>query len=72
MQQSLTRAVIYARYSCHNQRDVSIDQQLEACRKFARRQDIQIVGIYDDRAVTGTSDRRPGFQRMIRDAEQGG
>lgn len=72
MQQSLTRAVIYARYSCHNQRDVSIDQQLEACRKFARRQDIQIVGVYDDRAVTGTSDRRPGFQRMIRDAEQGG
>ena len=28
-------AVIYARYSSHNQRDVSIEQQVEACRKHA-------------------------------------
>lgn len=28
-------AVIYARYSSHNQRDVSIEQQIEACRKYA-------------------------------------
>ena len=67
-QQALSRAVIYARYSCHSQRDVSINQQMEACKKFAQRQGIQIVGSYDDRAVTGTSDRRPGFQRMIQDA----
>ena len=72
MKQSLSRAVIYARYSCHNQRDVAIDQQVNACRKFAQRQGIEIVGTYDDRAMTGTSDRRPGFQRMIQDAEQGG
>lgn len=71
-QQNSARAVIYARYSCHNQRDVAIDQQVNACRKFAQRQGIEIVGTYDDRAITGTSDRRPGFQRMIRDAEKGG
>ena len=65
------RAVIYARYSSHNQRDVSIDQQVKACRKFADRQDIEIVNIYDDRALTGTSDRRPGFQQMIKDAAKG-
>lgn len=63
-------AVIYARYSSHSQRDVSIDQQIRACQKFADAQGIRIVNIYEDRATTGTNDRRPGFQRMIRDAEK--
>lgn len=64
------QAVIYARYSSHAQRDVSIEQQLKACRIFAERNGIEIVDTYEDRALTGTSDRRPGFQRMIRDAER--
>lgn len=62
-------AVIYVRYSSHSQRDVSIDQQIRNCRLFAQRQSIQIVNIYEDRALTGTNDNRPGFQQMIRDAE---
>ena len=62
------RAVIYARYSSHSQRDVSIDQQIKACRRFADQQDIEIVSVYEDRATTGTNDRRPGFQQMILDA----
>ena len=65
------RAVIYARYSSHSQRDVSIDQQLKACQQFAKRQDIEIVKIYDDRATTGTNDSRPGFQKMMKDAAKG-
>lgn len=68
---TLRTAVIYARYSSHSQRDVSIDQQLKACRKFAELQDIQVVGVYEDRATTGTNDRRPGFQKMIGDAAKG-
>lgn len=63
-------AVIYARYSSHNQRDVSIDQQVKADREFADRQELKIVGIYADRAMTGTNDRRPEFQRMIEDAKK--
>ena len=63
--------VIYARYSSHSQRDVSIDQQIRACRQFAERQGIRIVHVYEDRAITGTNDRRPGFQEMIRDAKDG-
>lgn len=63
-------AVIYARYSSHSQRDVSIEQQIRACRRFADQLGIEIVEIYEDRALTGTSDRRPGFQKMIRDAEK--
>ena len=58
-------AVLYCRYSSHNQRDTSIDQQIKACEAFAQRENIKIVQIYADRAMTGTNDRRPQFQRMI-------
>lgn len=68
--ENLRRAVIYARYSSHSQRDASIEQQVAACRRFAERQDIQIIDIYEDRATTGTNDRRPGFQKMVKDAER--
>lgn len=68
----MPNAVIYARYSSHAQRDVSIDQQVDACMAFARRGSIDVVGTYADRAISGTSDRRPAFQRMIADAKTGG
>lgn len=68
---SALRGVIYPRYSSHSQRDVSIDQQIRACRTFAERHGIEIVGVYEDRATTGTNDRRPGFQQMMTDAEKG-
>ena len=64
-------AVIYARYSSHNQRDVSIEQQVEACMKYAKDSGLNVVDTYADRAITGRSDRRPNFQRMMRDAEAG-
>lgn len=66
----MQKAVIYARFSSHAQKDVSIDQQLHACRAYAERQDLEIVGIYEDRAISGTSDQRPGFQRMIADSSK--
>ena len=64
-------AVIYARYSSHAQRDASIDQQLAVCRAFAARGGIDVVDVYTDRALTGTNDNRPGFRRMIADAQKG-
>lgn len=63
------RAVIYARYSSHAQRDVSIDQQIKVINEFAAREDLLIVDVYADRAISGTTDRRPEFQRMIEDAK---
>lgn len=62
-------AVIYARYSSHNQRDVSIEQQVNACRKYAQVHDLDVIRVYDDHAMTGTNDNRPEFRRMIRDSE---
>lgn len=64
-------AIIYARYSSHNQRDVSIEQQIEACRKHAAELGLTITDTYEDRAISGRTDNRPAFQRMMRDAEGG-
>ena len=64
------RAVLYCRYSSHAQREVSIDQQIAACRSFADRLGISILKIYEDHALSGTSDRRPAFQRMISEAAE--
>ena len=64
------RGVLYCRYSSHAQREVSIEQQIHACRAFADRLGIEIVEIYEDHAISGTSDRRPAFQRMISEAAE--
>lgn len=61
-------AVIYARYSSSSQRDVSIEQQVNACRKYAADNGYEVAKVYDDHAMTGTNDHRPEFQRMIRDS----
>lgn len=63
--------VIYARYSSHNQNDASIEQQVHECTTFAKERALHIVDIYSDRAVSGKTDRRPGFQRLMHDAESG-
>ena len=66
------KAVIYARYSSHAQRDVSIEQQFDACGKFAADGNYTIVERYADRAISGKTDNRPQFQRRMRDAHKGG
>lgn len=63
--------VIYARYSSHAQKDASIEQQLRVCRQYAHDYDMRVVGEYCDHALSGTSDKRPEFLRMIRDAAKG-
>ncbi len=62
--------VIYARYSSHSQTEQSIEGQLHDCYAYAERNGYQVVGEYIDRALTGTKDDRPDFQRMMRDAEK--
>ncbi len=62
-------AVIYARYSCDQQTEQSIDGQLRVCEDYAQRNGILILNTYIDRAMTGTNDNRPDFQRMIKDSK---
>jgi DNA invertase Pin-like site-specific DNA recombinase len=64
------KAVIYARYSSHNQTEQSIEGQLRDCYQFAERNGIVIVNEYIDRAQSGTKDDRPAFQKMIQDSEK--
>ena len=61
-------AVIYARYSSHGQTEQSIEGQLRDNYAWAKQQGVNIVGEYIDRALSGTKDQRPDFQRMIEDA----
>ena len=63
------RAAIYARYSSDNQREASIEDQVEVCRRYAVVQGWEIVEVYPDRALSGTSRFRPAFQQMQVDAE---
>lgn len=65
------RAIIYARYSCDNQREESIEGQLRECKVFAERKEFTLVGTYIDRAVSAKTDNRPEFQRMIKDSAKG-
>ena len=61
-------AVIYARYSSERQTEQSIEGQIRDCNEYAERNDIVIVDMYIDRAMTGTNDKRNEFQRMLRDS----
>ena len=62
--------VIYARYSSHNQKEESIEQQIEECTAFAETNGITVTHIYADKAISGRTDRRTEFQRLMRDAEK--
>ena len=68
----MKNAVIYARYSSDRQNEMSIEGQIEECRRYASEHDLLIVQEYIDRAQTATTDKRPGFLRMIDDSENGG
>lgn len=66
----MDNVVIYARYSSDKQTEQSIEGQLRYCYQYAEQHDYRVVGEYIDRAISGTSDRRPQFQQMISDAEK--
>lgn len=61
-------AVIYARYSSDRQTEQSIEGQLRECYAFAKANDIAVIDTYIDRAISGKTDNRPAFQKMIEDS----
>ena len=66
------RAVIYARYSSSNQRDASIEDQIEICRRYIEREGWTLAGSYEDRKLSGEAAMlRPGFLRLTTDARTG-
>ncbi len=65
----MKKAVIYARYSHDSQREESIDAQIRAIRKYAANKEIEIIKIYADHGVSGRSDDRDEFLKMIRESK---
>lgn len=65
------RAAIYARYSSENQRDASVEDQIRLCNERIKREGWTLVGTYTDRAVSGASALRPGYQKLLQDIRAG-
>src|SRR6516164_2247935 len=63
-----SRAVIYARYSSELQSDTSVDDQVRLCRDLIERHGWVYLHAYADRAISGASTLRPGYQRLLEDA----
>lgn len=67
----ITYVVAYARFSSDNQREESIDAQLRAIRSYCDQKGYVLLDTYVDEARSATTDDRPSFQRMVRDAATG-
>lgn len=61
-------AVIYARFSCSKQSEMSIDDQIRVCRNWCVREGYEVVAVYSDYAISGRTDDRPEFQKMVSNA----
>ena len=63
---------IYARYSSDLQRDASIEDQVRVCRARADREGWLVHDIYTDRAISGATTLRPGYQALMAALRVGG
>ena len=63
-----TNAVIYARYSSASQREASIEDQIRICKEYAANNNLVVIQVYSDYAVSATTDDRANFQVMIKQA----
>lgn len=63
----MKRAVIYARVSTERQADdgLSIPSQVEACRRKAESLNAEVLHVFADEGISGTTDARPGFRTAI-------
>ena len=59
------QAIVYARYSSDHQRDASIEDQISSAGPFIERQGWVYQHAYVDRALSGASTVRPGYQLML-------
>jgi DNA invertase Pin-like site-specific DNA recombinase len=65
------RAVIYARYSSENQREASIEDQVRQCRAHIERAGWTYLHAYTDRAISGSTPFRAGYQKLLEEARAG-
>lgn len=66
----MIKAVAYCRYSSDMQNQDSIEAQLREIKLFAQKNKMEIVHEYIDEALSGKTDEREQFQKMIADAKK--
>lgn len=67
----MQNAVIYARFSSHGQNEQSIEGQIEECQDYCNQMGFNVVGVYQDRAISGRFDeKRSDFLQMIADSKK--
>ena len=66
----MENAVIYARYSSHSQNEQSIETQVEICKSYAKKHNLNVIKTYEDKAKSGTNDNREAFQEMLSDSNK--
>lgn len=64
------RAAIYLRLSKEDKRE-SIENQKMLLEKYAEEHSFEIIAVYQDEAISGLTDARPGFAQMMKDARSG-
>lgn len=66
------RAAIYTRFSTDLQNPLSIEDQIDLCRAYARREGYHVVATYQDAGISGASTKnRPGILKLLNDAKAG-
>lgn len=63
------RVAIYARFSTDLQNARSAEDQLRVCRDHALRMGWDVVEVYSDLAISGTTNHRPGLNSLLAAAE---
>lgn len=64
----MKKAAIYARYSSDNQRDASIEDQVHQAQSHITAQGWELTATYEDRAISGSTVLRPGYQKLLEGA----
>jgi len=67
----MKKAAIYGRCASKDRAEQAIERQVNSCAEYAKNNDIQIVGEYIDKAMSGRNAKRPAFLRVIEDARKG-
>lgn len=64
-------AFIIARYSTDNQNPDSIEVQVQRCTEWCNKNNVPILGVFADEAVSGMKDTRPDYERAMEQLRMG-
>jgi site-specific DNA recombinase len=64
------RAALYARFSTEEQNEDSIRDQFRVCERIAQANGFEIVARFEDRAISGGTAERPGYQSLLASARR--